>query len=657
MLDPSRAGEAVAPQAVVGVLSEPDALAATETAQALRAGLKQALAGRPSLTVLLTPDPRGALAPGDPLPAEGEVPPLVYTGGHTGPGGALPTLLELAVAQGAPACALLEGQPLPAGPDFARALLQPVLEGGFDLVAPAPARGPFEGVLVTGIVYPLTRALFGHRLRQPLGPDIVLSRRLAEALLHDESWRTDPAHAGGDLWVITKAIARDSRMAQVVLGPRPRRPAPPADVAGTVARVLGPVFHEMELHAPRWQRVRGSQPVPTFGLPGGERAPEEPVPPPAPGPLVSAFALGWQDLRRLWSEVLPPQTMLALQRIQREPAEAFRVPDAIWARVVYDFAVGWYAKRMDRDQLLRSMTPLYLGWVAGWVNEVAAMGPDQAEARVERLCAAFEAEKPYLISRWRWPDRSARSGRPFTGRVEAMWERVEQVLSAAFGRLSAVLVADLPGLVAMLLVLVGALVVAALIRAGLRRGLARMGFDRRAREWGMTSGGGPLDARHEPSWLIARGAFWFVLLGGVALALDVLGASTTTAVGLSLLGFLPRLVVGALILLVGIGAARFLERSVLIGAVNRQIRQAHHLALAVKWLVLVLAAAMALEHVGVGGGLATLAFGIVLGGVMLAAALAVGLGARDAVARALERQLPDGHDDDAPAPEQRIQHL
>ncbi len=241
-----------------------------------------------------------------------------------------------------------------------------------------------------------------------------------------------------------------------------------------------------------------------------------------------------------------------------------------------------------------------------------------------------------------------------------MWNQVGRVLSEAFARLGAVVVADLPALVAMLLVLAAALALAAAVRALLRRVLAQMGFDRRAREWGMTTGRN-LAPHHEPSWLVARGAFWLVIVTGVAVALDVLGASTTTALGLTILTFLPRLVIAVLIFLVGVGAARFLERSVLIGAVNRQIQQARYLALAVKWLVLVLAAAMALEHVGVGGGLATLAFGILLGGVVLAAALAVGLGSRDAVARALERRLPQEPapptEDDGSREQQKIQHL
>jgi hypothetical protein len=238
-----------------------------------------------------------------------------------------------------------------------------------------------------------------------------------------------------------------------------------------------------------------------------------------------------------------------------------------------------------------------------------------------------------------------------------MWDRVQEVLGEAFARLRAVLAADLPGIVAMLLVVVSAVVLAFLIRAILRVSLARVGFDRRAREWGVTSGR-DLGPHHEPSSLVARGAFWFVVAAGLALALEVLGASTVSAFGLSLLVFLPRLVVGVLILLVGIGAARFLERGALINAVNLQIQQARLIALAVKWLVLVLAAAMALQHVGVGGQLPTIAFAIVVGGIALAVALAVGLGARDAVARTFERdgreERPAGREE---AEGDRVQHL
>jgi hypothetical protein len=237
-----------------------------------------------------------------------------------------------------------------------------------------------------------------------------------------------------------------------------------------------------------------------------------------------------------------------------------------------------------------------------------------------------------------------------------MWTRVGGVFDEAFARLAAVLASDLPGIVAMVVVILAAVVAAFLVQAALRFGLTRVGFDRRAREWGMTNGHG-VEPQHAPSWLVARGAFWVVVAAGASLALAVLGASATSLVGLTLLGFLPRLVVGLVVLLVGLGVARFLERAVLIGAVNQGIRRARLVAWAVKWVVLVLSAAMALQHVGVGGLLPTIAFTILVGGAVLAAAIAVGLGASGAVGRALERG-PDADDGAGETPpEDRIHHL
>ena len=69
-------------------------------------------------------------------------------------------------------------------------------------------------------------------------------------------------------------------------------------------------------------------------------------------------------------EVLPPQSLLAVKRLARVPEDAFAVDDGLWARIVYDFAVAYHLASMERSMLLRSMTPLYLGWVAGFVREV-----------------------------------------------------------------------------------------------------------------------------------------------------------------------------------------------------------------------------------------------------------------------------------------------
>ena len=406
MLEPSRAVDALGADVVVGVPVERDRTAAAEAAVAVQAGLREVLPGRPAVALVLAADTDGTVPPGAPItiPEPGGPSPAVNTGGHASPEASLHALLQVAVSLGAPACALLQPLPRPVDPGWLHAVLDPVLHEDTDLVAPSYARGRFEGVLIAGLVYPLTRALFGQRIRQPLGRELAMSRRLVEHLTHDDEWQTDPAYAGADLWVITKALVRECRCAQVFLGPRPvPRPQPP-DLADALAEVVGTLVHEMTLHAPRWQRVRGSCEVKTSGE---EYLPDDGASPPPTAPLVEAFALGAQDLRRVWGPVLPPQALWELSRLPCDPPGSFRLPDRLWARIVYDFAVGWRMKAMDRTQLLRSMAPLYLGWVASYVNDVSPLDAAGAAERIERLCEAFEAEKPYLISRWRWPDRFA----------------------------------------------------------------------------------------------------------------------------------------------------------------------------------------------------------------------------------------------------------
>ena len=314
---------------------------------------------------------------------------------------AVEAVLRAAETFDASACALVAPDGDDGPPDAARLLLSPILDDGFDFVCPCYTTHRFEGVLRTGMVYPLTRALFGKQLRQPLGSELAVSRRLASHLL-GEGWHADPAHAGEWIWLVTAVLSREFKVCQSYLGARPPRLREAnADLAASLAHAMGMLFHEMRMHAAAWQRTKGSQPVRTYGDP----APSEEGGQPQVGPMLSAFALGYQELGRLWSAVLPPQTLLALKRLARAGEDTFALEDALWARIVYDFAIGYHLAVTDRALLLRSMTPLYLGWAAGFVRQVRDLDASGVEERVERLCRAFEAAKPYLISRWRWPDR------------------------------------------------------------------------------------------------------------------------------------------------------------------------------------------------------------------------------------------------------------
>jgi glucosylglycerate synthase len=169
-----------------------------------------------------------------------------------------------------------------------------------------------------------------------------------------------------------------------------------------LAQILGPLFIDIERHAAAWQRIRGSQRVPEFGQPASLDDSSGAV---DVTRLIESFQLGARNLQEIWGMILPPSTLVDLRRLARATPENFSISDELWARIVYDFALGHRLRTINRDHLLRAITPLYLGWVASYALELENSGPDEAEWRLEKLCLAWENAKPYFVSRWRWPDR------------------------------------------------------------------------------------------------------------------------------------------------------------------------------------------------------------------------------------------------------------
>ena len=120
--------------------------------------------------------------------------------------------------------------------------------------------------------------------------------------------------------------------------------------------------------------------------------------------MIESFHLAQNNLQEIWSLVLPPQSRLALKKLSQLSAEAFTMEPDLWARIVYDFALAFHLRTLNRNHLLGAMTPLYLAWAASHLRFVADH-PDRAAHAIERNAAAFESEKSYIVSRWRWPDR------------------------------------------------------------------------------------------------------------------------------------------------------------------------------------------------------------------------------------------------------------
>jgi hypothetical protein len=230
-----------------------------------------------------------------------------------------------------------------------------------------------------------------------------------------------------------------------------------------------------------------------------------------------------------------------------------------------------------------------------------------------------------------------------------MVEQIDVALRLAGTRIVESVANFLPGALVFLVLIVGSLIVALVVRYLLVRMLTGLDVDRRADLLGLSLA--DWAPSQSVSKVIASTAYWTILGLGLLLGLTALDAALPSRFAMSVLEYVPHLLAALLILVVGGMVARFLARAVLIGAVNMGVQYARLLSMAVKWLVLILTAAMALDHVGIGRTILLLAFGIAFGGVVLAVALAVGLGARDVVSRALERQLRE------PAGEDKLDHV
>lgn len=316
--------------------------------------------------------------------------------GVPGRGAALRTVLSVGQRLGVRALVLLEADVVSATPEWIARLAGPVLDDKADFVAPAYARHRYEGTISRLALSPLVRALYGRRLQQPFGGQQALSARLIEHLLIHPKW----SWRGGDvsdLWMTGTAIADGFAVWEAWLGRHlVRSRTRTTDLPAMIAQTMGAVFTLMERHEDLWREVRGSEPIPAVG---------DPAPPTIEATAVDvegmreAFRLGVRDLTSIWEIVLAPDTLSDVLTL--DAGGELRFPDDLWARIVYEFALGHHYSVVHRDHLLRSLTPLYLGRTAAFVTATRAAGAEASQAHLEGVAAAFERQKPYLVEQWR----------------------------------------------------------------------------------------------------------------------------------------------------------------------------------------------------------------------------------------------------------------
>jgi len=318
--------------------------------------------------------------------------------GIPGKGSAFRTIFAVTERLNAKACVVVDSDLRSITPHWVELLAAPVLDRGFDYIAPFYLRHKYDGTITNSIIYPMTRTLFGRRIRQPIGGDFGLSGKVASRFLTKDVWETDVARYGIDIWMTLTAMAEGFRVGQSYLGAKLHDAKDPgADLTAMFRQVVSSLFGLMETYETVWQKVGSSEPVPMFGLPFDVGL--EPIPVDVER-MKRAFQQGLRDLDGIYRSFLSPSTVEGLVGAALETGDGFRVPDALWVRLVYEFAAAYHGRLLDRDHLLQSLIPLYLGRTGSFVLDVQIADAVKVEEQIESLAREFEAQKPYLLECW-----------------------------------------------------------------------------------------------------------------------------------------------------------------------------------------------------------------------------------------------------------------
>lgn len=317
--------------------------------------------------------------------------------GVPGKGSALRTIFRIAAELQASACCVVDSDLRSITPEWVQLLLAPVLRYGYEFVSPLYSRHRYDGTITNTIVYPLTRALYGKRIRQPIGGDFGFSGGLAGRFLDYDRWDGPVARYGIDIFMTTTALAEGRRPCQAFLGAKLHDPKDPGgDLQPMMVEVVSTLFELMERHEKIWEGVTGSEEVPRFGF--SYAVGLDPVPVKVDR-LSAIFRQAAQDLSSIWEGFLSSGSIAAVREAAAAPEPSFA--DDVWARILFEAAAGWRARQFPRETLIRSLVPLYLGKVASFVAETRDGTDEQAEERLGALAAVFERDKDVLRDLWR----------------------------------------------------------------------------------------------------------------------------------------------------------------------------------------------------------------------------------------------------------------
>lgn len=320
--------------------------------------------------------------------------------GVKGKGNNVRNLINKALDLSAEAVIILDADLKSVTPRWIRNLGEPLLEGS-DFVAPLYVRHKYEGPLTNNIAYPLTRALYGRRVRQPVGGEYGFSNKMAKIFSEWTGWIEPVSNFGVDMWMSTTAVRHHAGVIQSFMG------GPRVHETVNIDYVRDDIFSDvvitlmgmMKQYQDFWKDVKWSRPtaIHGFGLSEVEVPPTVVV---DQDNLWNGFISGLDEHRALLGGILKTENLDKLNEVASLPRNGFEFPTELWAKILYDFACSFKSQVADDDRLVQALKPIFLGKTLSFVVETEPMNTHQVEEYIEDQCIQFEKTKPYLVERW-----------------------------------------------------------------------------------------------------------------------------------------------------------------------------------------------------------------------------------------------------------------
>jgi len=295
-------------------------------------------------------------------------------------------------------CVVMSPESVNVDSEWLARLVRPIYRDGFDLVTPTYRRHKFEGMLMTNLLYPMIRALYGVRIREPYTPEFAFSNRLGSQFLNQNGWTDGDHGSGAELRLALTALTGGYRVCQSFLGEKEHVERRAADLVPALRQTAGVLFSSLEANFSIWSTVTGSQPVPTVG--SEQEVLLEPMRVNRKR-LREMFAKGVAELESIFQSILSPSTLAELQRIAQLGEEEFRFPAELWVKTVYEFAASYRKSVINRDHIIQALAPLFRGRACTFLIENRNSSADEVEQHIEELCLEFERLKPDLLQVWK----------------------------------------------------------------------------------------------------------------------------------------------------------------------------------------------------------------------------------------------------------------